>query len=1349
MFLTFAIASLAIGCGGGGGGGSGTGSSGHDIHGIALQSISFPKNMDLTGGEVALQYGVPLTQQVVLTFSNTVEGVVDTNSIQIYSDAGTSYSGPKAVLDDTKNRVMARGTFDVFHNKVVFTPYVPTHPIDLSLNAQPNSIPGLLPGYKYNVYVPLGTTGSIANLVAINPDVKMPENFTTASFKSVYFNFGNLPQEAPKMVSTVPVDGTTDFPVNTYSKLDGFQPFPGIALEFDQPLDFRYDNMEGTDYNNDKVREQNLFLKYSGPDSYALIQGAQSAHAHVYKINRRTGAAEDLGPGNFEGNDLDLDTLLFLDAGRLVGSVGSALYDVDFTQAGECPLSNKRDLPVPVEGLALMGGSDLYGIDTANDNLVRIHADTGDVTTLCPLPMNTGRFVDLAVGFDDALYGLRARSGGGEISTFSVERIDPETGGIVPIIYSLEGNFDAFQFTHGNRMLFFEDVAHHFVSVDLYSPLTAHPVEPVQGLTAGIAMTDFSLMQYELGVTPALVENGYKGSRVEIAPSGILPFDAWVDIMVRNGFAGLSGQSRTTKEGKHGLGAVSVCCFKTMDPGPAAVYDEYVEDFTDNVMEDRFHEMANASALWNVQDTDGMAPTYSGLLASIGLSGAGELGLFKPTGVSPTVFLDTNYQPLPLFDGSTPGISVPTVVTDGEFHFTDIEVPYGVTIMARGSNPLVFTATGSVLIQGTIDVSGADGMKDVTYNSAYLPTPGGTGGPGGGRGGAGQPALPPDFTSLTQLRSVPSGERGWGPGNVDQIGGFGGESGAKGEDVPWVGSLQFPDVWAQDVGSRGAGGGGGSFHEVGKTGYPGWGKYGIDDFGHFFERDPWYFWDGAYEYDPDWELGDSLEGQPRLNEYLISADYMPDNQAPPGGTHGDAVFKDVDEFGDPIEENDFLGTNGEIQVLHGGQGGGGGGSRLNSMNPGALVAAAPLGLSASAFDAKGGGGGGGGGAFAIHSLGPIVVSETGQILATGGKGNGGEVIGHSNFGGGGGGGSGGAIILNSAVSITLAHSPMSNDSYARLDVSGGFGADGRATVLTAKNVNIGPKWPWVEVHETCELKPTGALEHGEKGFCSWSRGDGGYGGYGLIQLMVPDPDTDLDMKIDSVIATISQVETLPLYEKAGILPDHESTVEDFYAYFVWEEGVDPISQKPIPVFPITDKALVDPHKTLSTISPVTYGVSKWIDMGRMRDRAPISGGIAPFFHKTDPEAYFGFRGVELGRLQHIDPEPEWAVVRRTGQGIVLGQDNDISVDSPDIYESDFIDLENNVAIQFQGTRPRLAGSKVPDPDAVSDWTPELSSLEGYEFIRFRVGLNVADNGAVIDHKSLKPQVNHLRLRFAY
>jgi len=63
------------------------------------------------------------------------------------------------------------------------------------------------------------------------------------------------------------------------------------------------------------------------------------------------------------------------------------------------------------------------------------------------------------------------------------------------------------------------------------------------------------------------------------------------------------------------------------------------------------------------------------------------------------------------------------------YRFTSVLIPAGVTVRAVGSERLVLIVSGSVLIQGTLDVSGEDGADGVT--DAGSPVPGGAAGAGG------------------------------------------------------------------------------------------------------------------------------------------------------------------------------------------------------------------------------------------------------------------------------------------------------------------------------------------------------------------------------------------------------------------------------------------------------------------------------------------------------------------------------------------------------------------------------------------------------------------------------------------
>jgi len=1295
-------------CGGGGGSNDSTPDAG-----ITLLSITFPLGTNPNHAPNNPPLMAPLSQQIVFTFNAEVKGKIDPDAILISADPGLYYHGPSAVLDQVKNMIVARGTFDVIDNLIVFIPFIPLGEIDLSPTAQFEHIPGLLPGYTYTVFVPVATQDSIPNLVGVDASVQNPIVFTTVSQDLPSLYFSNIPALPPKVISTQPMDGSQKIPVKSFSRTLGDSLYEEIVITFDQPLDFGFDNLKGKDLNGNGVRDQNLYLEYTDPGIFLAVDPGPEEEGYLARLNRNTNVFEPIGPFMAGSQNIRLHSVVMTERFDMLGCDGQRLFDVAYKEGlgapPQCSLSNERLLNGVdrVIGLTITRDNSLLAVDATVASLINIEEATGEVQILGTLSPGLGDIQDMALGRDNALYALRVYQPGTPQAMASIERIDSISFQCTPLVQGLLGDYTSLVFSRDRHLLLFDANLLRWVEVDLADGqiiASGNPLaDPLLNTGDGV---NLCVHCYELGMTPELLDNGLHGAAVRLDPSGVLPFNAWIDIMVRNALSNLTGGSLSQQEGPNALGACSVARFKTFDPGPGLMEDSFMETFLDNAYEGLEHEYDHAKAVWNIQDQDGEAPKYEHLLAGLGLSGCGELGDFVPKPeVAGIVYLDTEYQPLPLFNGSTPGIIQPMVVQGGEFHFRDIIIPSGVTVTARGSNPLKLTATGRVEIAGTIDLSGSQGIDDESKNSAFLPAPGGAGGPGGGRGGRGQPPMPPDFKALTLLTSAPQGERGWGPGNMNQTGGGGGDSGADGPGVP-IGSTHHEF-------SRGAGGGGGSFLQVGYSGYPGLGRYGINEKGEFFERKPWDYWDGSYKYVPGW---DPSSGPPpedwKINQWFAKDGH----NHPHGGDLGVGVFIDSST------DNDFIGTNGELDCLQGGQGGGGGGSRLDCLNPEAAVQAGMMipPLPPCSFDAKGGGGGGGGGALSIHSLGEIRIKDTGRILAYGGRGGTTEYYSHCNFGGGGGGGSGGAIVLNSGQRIIIEF--IDSDHCGILDVSGGWGADAK------KNTNLS-----LDKIVPCEIKKkTGKLKYNQ--WCSYTPGDGGYGGYGLIQLMVPDPlDPDqLDFRENSVMAWICQIDHEPNYEKTK----GDKGTYSFYHYTL--EGLGPGGTKPfIQHFPRSLECLVPPEKTASHIGPRTYVQSKWIDMGRLIDRPPIGEKSVPLL--TD------FEGIVA--------ECGWGLVH-TQNGYVVNahiQDlNDIVVHAPDLAQADYIPETNEVGIQFQGTDAYLPGSKVPavSPDVISEWTPELSSLSARQFVRFRIRFDVAKN-TPLKPANTKPQVNQVRLRFRY
>ncbi len=1304
---------LLGGCGGGGGGSGSTGFSMPGGDNIALMAITFPLVIEeIDNAPATPPEEAPLSQQVVFVFSGAPQGNPGYKSLQIYADVNAGYDGPEVVLDKERNIVPARGTWEKRGSIVVFTPYYPTLPIDLSRNAPIEAVPGLLPDMEYTVYVPLHSGDTIANLVAIHPKVVNPVDFTTISSEFPNFYYRNHPDDPPQVTVTVPADGEIDVSVNTLcGSIPGFPAEMEFSVSFDQPLLSSSENIEGDDLDEDGVLDRNIFFLFPDPVAFAALDAFAGNDPAIVTIDRKTGEAVLLGITALSYDPqttVGLKSIVMDRAGLMLGTTGDYLFSVDYRdllQTGYCSVVLPRSHGgyTDVRGLALAPDGVLYAVDASTGHLLTVEEATGNAALQVDLGMPYGVWTDLAIRADGTIYGMAVLDSGQPAALSSLCRIDPVTGGTA-LLHSAAEDYTSIGMAGFQRLSLYSSPA---LRVDLFD-LETSQIDPLgsvgvsgASLSSGAPLNIWNRLN-ELGSEASLTDNSFEGATVSLEPSGVLPFGERMEILVRRGLSSISLGSLVLNEGAHAMEADCVAAFITFDPGPDPVEDVFTEEFDDTEWEATSAEYGEESlprANWNVQDVDGELPYYENLLATYGLTGGGGLGVFKPLGIYPTVILDTNYQSLPLYDGSTPDVIEQTVVTGGVFHFSSIVIPENVTVVGIGSNPLVLTATETIEIAGTIDVSGMDGMDDMTFDSAFTPTPGGKGGPGGGRGGMSNPSVPKNFKLLTELRSPKGGEDGWGYSNLAQSGGRGGESGARGTEVKWQSG-------SADKYSRGAGGGGGTFLAEGGKGYHGKGMYGADPESpnRYFVRGTWWFYDGH----PDPVYG--------VNYY--------ETDDPPGGDPGDALFSD----GDP--GNDFIGPGGEVPFLRGGQGGGGGGSRLDSMNPDTIAQAQmwfpPV--DRSAYDSKGGGGGGAGGGLGLLALDRIVIRSTASIQARGGRGGGGEVIGHANFGGAGGGGSGGAVIVNSAAGVTV-------ESGAVIDVSGGWPGD--AKELT--------KYDFGNLRHNLCLNPNSSgqyLEKHRKLFCSWSEGDGGYGGHGIVQLQVPPPVEDnLLYEPESILAEVCIIDwnvdpnctgNDPIYNphcgcsSTGI----DGCAEIYYHYLT---NYDEYDNPSLPLSLGTDGPLIDPFKTPTTLGPKSYGLSRWIDTGQVIHRDAVGSMPAPFYQDFIGILSDGTVYTENGYI----PNPD---------------QNDIRVDAPDLYMANYIPDENRVSIVFQGADALIPGSGIPDPSTIvpgpGEWTADLNQLAGKQFIRFSICLDTAVN-VPLTPSNPKPQVNHVQIRVQY
>lgn len=1274
------VGSIAlVACGGGGGsGGFSLGSSG-SAGSISLVSITFPKTVELADFYDSAPEAAPLSQQIVFTFSGPVQGKVTSSSIQITSNPGLDYNGPLVLYDPDKNMIMAKGTFEIYSNMVVFTPQLPKKTLNLDdIHADLDSLPGLLPDKIYDIYIPIDSVGAIANLKGIDPGVKNPQSFKTMNNLQPNLFFSNFVQEPPKVVGTQPKNGRINFPVNNLQVMAGFEPFEEMRILFDQPLIPYSDQLEGADGNNDGIMEPNIFLRFS--DRRLVV--STYFHKGVYRLNREH---PDLGAGDTfkltleEEVGVALSDIAFDLKGNLIGLSKGKLYSMDFrTENSVIDLTLLYDTGYEeLKGLARSLEGLYYSVDRSTGKLVEI--DVSGQSTAKKGSIQDGVMArDLAFAIDGRMYLMRVEGEGTDYPVSHLDLVDADNASTQPLYSGMTGAYTSAEFINSRIVCLYRSDTQSIALLDVLNGTVQDVGDIPAPYNSGL---DLAALFYDMETRLQIVENTSKGCTLSILPKGMLPYGYDLEIMVRNRLDNIRGWSLSDEDpdGSPAMAARRHAVFTTLDIGPNAVTDNFLEEFDDNVWESIDYELGEASAIWNFQDTDGSLPFYDNLLATFGLGGSGELGDFTPSGLFAYVILDTDYQPLPLLDGSTPGVLEPMVVTGGKFNFQKIHIPAGVNVSARGSNPLILTATDNVLIEGTIDISGLQGGRDDAFDSGFIPVPGGLGGPGAGRGGMGQPPIPSDFQAVTKLQSPPTGEHGYGPSNINQNGGRGGQTGAS-DGVPFKGAAQHQK-------SRGAGGGGGSMLWLGLPGK-----------------------DGKGTYSPD------------LKENPIISD------PPKGGEPGNAVFIDNNP------DNNFFGRLGEIEEVHGGQGGGAAGSRWDSHNPNAANQTW-AGMPNCMWDAKGGGGGGGGGALAISSLGNITVTKVGSIIARGGDGGGGEQVGVSNFGGAGGGGSGGVVILHSGAQITLGeeNNPYPNPDYkwpedvgAVIDVSGGMMGDAKAQVGVATSNVLDP----------CPRDPNDLKAQ----FCTLTPGDGGQGGYGVIQLMVDDPDNDIIPAPGDIAeagvwvgARIFATDPLELHGGKALYMRHYLTYDpDPGAYpkeYQW--GKDPAD--PDQKIYVYEPALVDPHKTIASLSPISHGLSNWIDFTGTLTRSDLIGYPIPRFlgfEGTDPDS--GFVLTENGYVKNYQ-KPDF---------------NDIVVDAPDEYLKNYIPEDNSVQVEFQGAHPVAPGLHVPDNDNMSDWVSDITSLSGYSLIRFRVKLNVSLSGELSLSNS-RPQVNRVRIRAQY
>lgn len=446
------------------------------------------------------------------------------------------------------------------------------------------------------------------------------------------------------------------------------------------------------------------------------------------------------------------------------------------------------------------------------------------------------------------------------------------------------------------------------------------------------------------------------GSTVRITPRGIMPPLTNLRAVITEEFKDLIGEKNLLPQDLFGPA--------TTVAAPAPLADNYLEEFSTADNDDATAPFAEPHAVWG----------SGGLEAAFSFSGTGGIdGDFDWRVQSGQQVI---FSSVSATIGGGPGFTVQKTQTviGGVIDVRNLHIEPGGVLKLEGPNPITILASGDVLIEGDIIISGTNSTGVVSLNTTNIAELGAQGQCGGGTGGTGSP--------LTTASS-PKGGNGWGAFGVIDGGGGGGET-------CWTPTAKVNL-------RRGAGGGGG--------------RFGLN------VQDP------ASAIAGEWmQSRIGLDAEPGFNnlEALVN-----------GATSGAGICLGgpvgPEPFFDADPANNFFGTMfvsgggvvadelvfGELKQPWAGGGGGAGGDanrpKGSQTYPGTW---------GTGSDEKGSGGGGGGGSLQILALGDIIFKGVGRVSARGGTGGGGEnTLFLNRVGGGSGGGSGGHVILQSAATI--------------------------------------------------------------------------------------------------------------------------------------------------------------------------------------------------------------------------------------------------------------------------------------------------------------------------------------------
>ena len=320
-----------------------------------------------------------------------------------------------------------------------------------------------------------------------------------------------------------------------------------------------------------------------------------------------------------------------------------------------------------------------------------------------------------------------------------------------------------------------------------------------------------------------LLENcGEGGAVVNFLVAGVMPVNRLMRLEMSSQFADLIGQTNVAR--------IVMPTYAT--PTLAAVYQdpswneasETVDEYRDDYSTAKDLDLAAEIPLPLAAVGDGFIAADFDFPGSFVSS---DNDLFIGTNVFTEIYTDGQT----VFTDSN---SRQHTVNNGVLEVDDVTVSSGSTLRGRGKNPLVIYASGDVVINGTINISGNNANWPTGLNSPQFVEGGALGECGGGRGGD---------ASQISLAETPRAESGDGPFGLEGGGGQGGEGGFNGDKGGPTGSTGIANL--QNVV---AGGGGGGFAltenaAVWWNNWPtgaGWKPSGVDNAGpdHFHATGP-------------------------------------------------------------------------------------------------------------------------------------------------------------------------------------------------------------------------------------------------------------------------------------------------------------------------------------------------------------------------------------------------------------------------------------------------------------------------------------------------------------------------------